>query len=78
MAYEGSYYLCSEKCFQADWVQNILHNPSVSFWVEGQTYQGMGRVVDPDYEPGTIAPLTALFEAKYNWSDGLMVQLCPT
>jgi deazaflavin-dependent oxidoreductase (nitroreductase family) len=75
--YDGNYYLCAEGRYHADWVQNILHNSTVSFWVEGQTYQGIGHLVDPDLEPGTVAALTAQFDAKYRWSDGLLVELYP-
>jgi len=77
VAYDDCYYLCSEGRERADWVQNIQCNPAVSFWVEGQTYQGLGRPMDPALEPALAAALTAHFDAKYGWSDGLMVELCP-
>jgi deazaflavin-dependent oxidoreductase (nitroreductase family) len=78
VAYDGCYYLCSEKRFEADWVQNIRQNPEVSFWVEGYSYRGRGRPVDPATEPELSAALAQEFDAKYRWSDGLMVELCPT
>jgi deazaflavin-dependent oxidoreductase (nitroreductase family) len=75
--YEGCYYLCSENGERADWVQNIRHNPAVTFWVEGQTYQGKGRPIDNTADPEIAEAVTRLLNAKYQWSDGLIVQLCP-
>jgi deazaflavin-dependent oxidoreductase (nitroreductase family) len=77
VAHEDCYYLCAEHRDQTQWVQNIQHNPAVSFWVEGQTYSGTGRIVDPASEPELTTAVSALFNAKYQWSDGLLVQLCP-
>ncbi len=73
----GCYYLCAEGREKADWVQNILHNPAVIFWVHGKTYSGTGRILEGTAEPDLTAGGTALFDAKYQWSDGLMVELCP-
>lgn len=74
--YESCYYLCAEKREQADWVQNIQHDSAISFWVHGQTYNGTGRVIDSALEPELASPVAALFDAKYQWSDGLLVELC--
>ncbi len=76
-AYEGCYYLCAEHSEKTHWVQNIRHNPAVSFWVNGQTYRGQGSIVDPSAEPEKSQALIALFDQKYNWSDGLFAELCP-
>lgn len=75
--YEGCYYLCAEQGERSDWVQNIRHNPAVAFWVEGQVYQGKGHPVDRTTEPGLADAVAGLLNAKYQWSDGLIVQLCP-
>ncbi|MBI5670912.1 MAG: nitroreductase family deazaflavin-dependent oxidoreductase [Chloroflexi bacterium] len=75
--YEGCYYLCAETREQANWVQNIRRNPQVWFWVNGQTYRGTGRVVDAAAEPDRAAAVSALFDRKYEWSNGLLVELCP-
>jgi deazaflavin-dependent oxidoreductase (nitroreductase family) len=76
--YDGCYYLCSEGRERADWVQNVQHNPSVSFYVNNKSYQGTGRALSPDADAERITALSAMFEQKYNWSDGLLVQLCPS
>ena len=75
--YNDCYYLCSEHPDKANWVQNIQNNPQVSFWVEGQTYQGTGRAVDREAEPELAQTITELLDAKYQWSTGLIVQLRP-
>jgi hypothetical protein len=38
---------------------------------------GLGRVVDVDDEPELARNVTELMEAKYQWSDGLIVELRP-
>jgi deazaflavin-dependent oxidoreductase (nitroreductase family) len=77
VAYGGQYYLVSEHRERSHWVQNIRHNPSVTFRVGEATFQGIGRVVDPTAEPELAAAVSALMDAKYEWSDGLIVELMP-
>jgi deazaflavin-dependent oxidoreductase (nitroreductase family) len=75
--YEGRYYLVSENRERSHWVQNIVHNSSVSFWVNGQTYQGSGRTVTPQTDPELAAAVSAKMDEKYGWSEGLIVELSP-
>lgn len=77
VAHNGCYYLISEGRERADWVQNILKNPSVSVYVEGRRFEGVGRTVNPQVEPELAAAVSALMDAKYNWSSGLIVELKP-
>jgi len=35
------------------------------------------RLVHNDREPQLVATVRALFDAKYGWSDGLVVELTP-
>jgi deazaflavin-dependent oxidoreductase (nitroreductase family) len=76
VAYGGCYYLCAETRERANWVRNIQNNPSVIFWVTGQTYQGTARTIDPAPQPELAVAVAGLFDAKYEWSDGLLVELC--
>jgi len=76
--HEGRYYLVSEHREQSHWVKNILHNPKISFWVERQTYQGSGRAIDPQREPELAAEVSTKMDAKYGWSEGLIVELSPS
>ena len=79
--YDGCYYLCSEKREQADWVQNIQSNPEVTYYtaqgksvIPDATHDGVAQIVDNE---ATINAVKPLFDAKYNWSNGLFVQICP-
>lgn len=73
----GHYYIVSEHRERSHWVQNIVHNPAVTFRVEGGTSNGKGRIIDPDQEPDLAAAINVLMDAKYDWSDGLIVELTP-
>lgn len=76
VSYKGRYYLVAEHRERTHWVQNLQHHPAVTFHVEGKTYQGTGRAIDRT-EPELAAAVAALMDAKYNWSDGLIVELRP-
>ena len=74
--YENCYYLISEHEEESHWVKNIRHNSQISFWVQGQTYKGTGRPIDRTAEPELAAAIAELMQTKYNWSEGLIVELC--
>jgi len=74
----GCYFLCSEHYEKADWIQNSLKTPEVSFYIaeRGQDVpakNGMATVVEDD---ATIAILRQKFDAKYDWSKGLFLRIC--
>ncbi len=77
VVYDARYYIVSEKRERSHWVQNIRHNPAIAFRVGDRHFQGRGRVVDPAAEPDLVAAVCALMDAKYDWSDGLIVELSP-
>ena len=58
-------------------MQNIRHNPAVIFRVGDVTYRGTGRAIDREAEPEIAAAVAARMDAKYEWSDGLIVELAP-
>ncbi|MEP7290923.1 MAG: nitroreductase family deazaflavin-dependent oxidoreductase [Chloroflexota bacterium] len=77
---DGSYYLISETPERSDWVRNVRHNPAVIFSVgtrDDEPVDGMGRLIDRAAEPELAAAVAALMNAKYNWSDGQIVELKP-
>ncbi len=74
---QGRYYLVSQYLDEAHWVQNIMNHPRISFEVDGDKYVGLGRVVDPEDEPELAKKVSELMEAKYQWSDGLIIELRP-
>ncbi|MCQ3932059.1 MAG: hypothetical protein DPW16_16535 [Chloroflexi bacterium] len=77
VSHAGAYYIVAEGREKAHWVQNIRHNPAISVRVGDQTYQGKGRVIDRTAEPELAAAVAAKMDAKYEWSDGLIVELRP-
>lgn len=75
--HQDCYYLCSEMEERAHWVRNIRQNPAVSVLVEGRRFDGVGRAIDREAEPELASAVASLFDAKYEWSTGLLVELCP-
>jgi deazaflavin-dependent oxidoreductase (nitroreductase family) len=77
VGHAGKYYLVSEMRERSHWVQNIRRKPAIAFRVGEQRFQGLGRAVDPGQEPALAKRIGALMEAKYGWSEGLIVELAP-
>jgi len=75
--HQGRFYIISQYRDEAHWVQNIKNHPRISFEVDSNKYVGLGRVVDVDDEPELAQKVTELMEAKYQWNDGLIVELRP-
>ena len=81
----GRYYMVSEMRERSHWVQNIQVEPQVSFSVGTRARQtatlpatgAIGRIVSPTDEPVIWREVCALMDAKYGWSDGLVVELTP-
>ena len=69
------YYIMSEHRKHAHWVQNIIHDPRVSFTVNHTTFTGTARVVDRNKEPELTAGVSELMGTKYGWNEGLIVEL---
>ena len=78
VAGDGKYYLVSERGGRSHWVQNLESDPKISFSVGKDTYRGRGRAIDRKKEPELAAKVAALMNAKYKWSEGLIVELAPT
>jgi hypothetical protein len=58
-------------------VRNIKNHPGISFEVDSDKYLGLSRIIDPNDEPELAKKVSELMEAKYQWSDGLIVELRP-
>jgi deazaflavin-dependent oxidoreductase (nitroreductase family) len=72
------YYIISERLDSAHWVQNIKHNPVVSFSVNDKVIiKGNARIVDQEKEPALSAEVLKLMDTKYKWSQGLIVEIMP-
>ena len=72
----GKYYIMSEGKERAHWVQNIRHNPIVSFSVGEASFGGAGKVID-GMDP-LAAAINKLMKKKYGWDSGLIVELAPS
>jgi hypothetical protein len=59
------------------WVQNIKHNPKVSFRVNDNEFKGTARIVDQEKESDSAGEVSKLMNTKYKWSQGLIVELTP-
>ncbi len=75
--YAGRYYLIAEHGRGAHWVQNIAHRPAITFRVDGQSFRGTGRMIEREAEAPLAVEVSALMDAKYEWSSGLIVELSP-
>jgi deazaflavin-dependent oxidoreductase (nitroreductase family) len=72
----GHFYLVAER-ESANWVRNIQSQPQVKVRVGEAEFNAIARVVRNDREPQIAATVKALFDAKYGWSEGLIVELTP-
>ena len=70
-----NYYILSEHRKKAHWVQNIIHDPKISFQVDKQIFNGYGRIVENVEESDLIHRVSELMDKKYGWSDGLIMEL---
>lgn len=76
-ALDGHYYLISELGDRAHWVRNLQHEPAVRIRLADRRVPGRARVVDPTRELALAKRVRAIFEARYSWSEGLLVELTP-
>ena len=77
VGYNDKYYIISERLNRAHWVQNIKHNPKVSFTVNNKTFEGNARIIDKHKESKLAAEVSNLMDRKYRWNEGLIVELIP-
>lgn len=71
----GKYYVMSELGRTAQWVRNISHDPKISFRVNSLTFIGHARLVEPLKETRLAAQVSDLMKVKYDWDQGLIVEL---
>jgi deazaflavin-dependent oxidoreductase (nitroreductase family) len=74
---QGRYYILSEHGERSHWVQNIVHEQTISLSIGGKEFEGTARVVNPDKEPALAKKVSELMGARYGWSQGLIVELAP-
>jgi deazaflavin-dependent oxidoreductase (nitroreductase family) len=71
------FYIVSEQRESAHWVQNIKHDPQVSFSINDNAFKGTARIVDQDKESALAGEVSKLMNTKYKWGQGLIVELTP-
>lgn len=74
----GKYFIVSERMEQSHWVQNVVHYSQVSFSVGDRKFGGSARLVKSNQEPALAREVSKLMDAKYGWSQGLIVELTPS
>jgi deazaflavin-dependent oxidoreductase (nitroreductase family) len=72
----GHFYLVAER-ESADWIRNIQSQSQVGVRLGAAEFKASARVVHNDREPQLAATVKAAFDAKYGWSNGLIVELTP-
>ena len=73
----GRFYLIAEHRDRTNWVRNIGANGRVHVRLGDRRFAASARVVDEEREPELARAVKALSEAKYGWSDGLIVEIAP-
>jgi len=74
---DGRYYLIAEHRERANWVRNLQARSQVTVRLGDRHFDAKARIVREDREPELAAAVKALSDAKYGWSDGLVVELTP-
>ena len=77
----GCCYLVAEKGEASHWVRNLRAEPSLHYRF-GADWDDAGAAIEgwasfPE-DPALLAAVRAKMEAKYGWSDGLVVAICAT
>lgn len=83
--HRGRYYLVSENRENSGWVKNIEKTPKVTFsvgtreapYIGSHSRSAMARIVRPETEPELASTVCELMEKKYEWSNGLIVEIAP-
>jgi len=74
---ESRICILAEHGYKANWVQNILANPSVTIRLMGRLWQASGRVLEPDRDGDLYAEVRELAREKYGWGNGLPIEFRP-
>ena len=71
------FYLFSETGEAAAWVKNIRRNPEVMVRIEALRVSATARVLDREIDRELWEQVAAIAVRKYNWGDGLPVEITP-
>jgi deazaflavin-dependent oxidoreductase (nitroreductase family) len=73
----GRFYIIAEHRERANWVRNIEANPRVHVRVGDRRFDATARIVDDERESELAEAVKVLSDAKYGWSNGLIVEITP-
>lgn len=73
----GRFYVISEQGQRAHWVQNLRHNPEVAVRLGHEVFSARTRLVETDREPTLHARVCEHSKRKYDWGEGLVVEITP-
>jgi deazaflavin-dependent oxidoreductase (nitroreductase family) len=75
--HDGRYYVVSEHREKSHWVKNVRAQPAVAFMVGRRLRKATARPLDPAAEPELHARVSKRMDERYDWSDGLIVEIAP-
>jgi deazaflavin-dependent oxidoreductase (nitroreductase family) len=75
--HQGSIYIFAEHFERAQWVKNIAKNPRVAVSLAGRGFEATARILDPTADADLWKTTQDLARAKYEWGDGLPVEIHP-
>lgn len=71
------FYLFAETGEAAGWVKNIRRNPKVSVRIGKRQIDATARVLERQADGELWEQVAAIAERKYEWGDGLPVEITP-
>lgn len=75
--YNARFYVIAEHRERAQWVCNIQADPRVRVRVGDRLFDATARPISDAHEPDLVRTIKGLSDAKYGWSDGLVVEIVP-
>jgi deazaflavin-dependent oxidoreductase (nitroreductase family) len=74
--HESRFYVIAEYP-TSHWIENLRAHPEVQVRVAGKSVVASARVLSPQADAKVQGAVQKLFDKKYGWSDGLVVELTP-
>jgi deazaflavin-dependent oxidoreductase (nitroreductase family) len=74
---DGRFYVIAEHRERAHWVRNIQADSRVRVRIGDREFPGNARLLSDEREPALVRAVKMLSDAKYGWSDGLVVEITP-
>ena len=73
---DGKYFVMAEN-LRAHWIRNIERNPHVKVRIENRRFEATARVLDERKDADRYSAVCDLMCGKYQWGDGLPVEITP-